>query len=255
MKKRYDIPLPDTEGLYRAWRESNTLHFAPNPAQHTVRGLGLYVVLLFAILPLGLYVTLLAALYQTEYTVHWGVHALVILLGVLFFLVVVQQALGTTGFRGATLRRQDDDTVVLEFRLRRGRRQAYRLTEPVCFAVQFHHERGESSISLDVADGDGKTTREHFRDVVGLDLHLHGAAVAPPMPLMEEGWCSVVPERINLYHSQFDPDANYAATVDATRPLADAVRACLGVPVEFHLSGGAHYLRMETDGELVQLES
>lgn len=248
MDERREIPLPDTEGLYRAWSESGAIHLEPDSSRHRLQGIGLYASLLFGFLPLGLYFILLITLFSTDYSLHWGVHLLVTILGVAFLLVVCQQAFAITNFQRATLR-HDGGRVIVEHRLRGGRRRTYTLSEPVCFMVLFHHEMGGTSTSLDVEDGNGNTRREHFRDLVGVDLQFQAASVVPAVPFMEDGWCETIPHRVNVYHGQFDPDANYAATVDAARPLADAIRECLGVPVEFRVEGGTFCERIEVGEE------
>ncbi len=248
MNNLHEIPLPDTEGLYRARLDSRSIRLEVRSPRYDLRGLWLLALLLFAFLPLGLYVILLAALYQTDYTLHWGVHLLVTGLGTFFCLAVLQQGLGIMGFREAILRRRDGDTLVLEHHARGGRQRTYLLTEPVSFVVQFHHELGETSTSLDIVDEDGNTVRRHFRDVVGVELQLQAQSVTPPMTLMETGWCQFAPHRLTVYHEVYAPESNYIATVETARPLANAIRECLGIPVEFRVEGNAVPERLEAEG-------
>lgn len=245
MAERIDILLPDTEGLYRAWQEGGAIYFEAESPHRGLRWLGLVIVLSMALMPLIIYGITLAVLLYTGQRMPWPLHGAFGGMGLLFLAVGGKQALDIVRFRKSMLYRDAEGVLRLTWFQHGGRTRNYRIEEPAYLMVLLHHDAQPVHAWLTVTSERGETERLRFHDMVEVDLKLEAARVTPRMLFLTRRWVNLIPRFLGWYLREHRPDTACEATADATQPLADAVRACLGIPVVFHQAGGAFTRRLE----------
>lgn len=242
MTTRREIDLPFAgfnTCIYRIYQEPGSIGLEPERALNPLERIGFVLSLMLAVFPLAVYAVTVAVMAINGTAPGWAGHVLGLGFAIAFLLTVGYQTLDFARHRGSTLSRDRDGSLVLRFRWSGGRERQYHLQEPASLAVLLDHAPGAITAWRNVPDGHGATRREKFTDVVQVELELHAARLSPRMLLRSREWIKWMPRYIEFYHRERDTEANLKATVDALRPLADAVRTGLGIPVEFRLAGGA----------------
>ena len=239
---RHEIPLPVCSFeryRIRAFREDGGISFEPTCLPRAVEATGIVVLIAAA----AGYTALAMWMMKQGQGPPWWFHAL--------FIAFIGTNAATVGFmrrfskrfQGAALSGHDD-CIKLRYRCRRGRDTVYRFRDPACFEITLDHN-SELPGSWQISTGNGPETRpEKFEDRVEVKFLLRGAVVKRRFPSLSQNWRIVTPS-LFMYFKKYDDKANVAAALEAARPLAVAVRECVGIPVEIRLCGGAVLERLE----------
>lgn len=247
MRRGIDRPFSGFDTCtYDARQDPEGIHLVPERDLNSRERFGLVLILVLAVLPLVLYVTIATAMIRDGAHLGWMGHSLGLGFALLFLVTVGYQVITMARFRGSTLGRDSAGAVILQHHWSGGSARRYFLEEPVCLVILLDHEAGAIIAWRKVTDDRGITQREKFLDVVEVELELHAKRVTPRMPLQAKHWVKWLPRYAEFYHRTRDAEANVRATIDAMRPLADAVRTQLYIPVEFRMIGGTLVERLES---------
>lgn len=248
MIQRREIEFPfsgfDT-CTYRAFQEPDAIHLDRERALNPRERVGFALSLALSVLPLAAYLLAVLLMAVNGVALSWVAHVLALGFALAFLALVGYMTIEFERYQGSTLTRDNDGTLLVRYRWRGGRERTYRLEEPATLVALLDRGSGPINVWRNVNGDSGADTRERFNDVVQVELELHAATVSGRGPLRSTQWIKWMPRYMEFYHRERDPDANIKATVDALRPLADAVRDGVGIPVEFRLIGGALVERIE----------
>lgn len=248
MAAQREIPLPVSpfeRYEFRAVRERDAIRFEPLRPPRGVNALAVLAFVALVAALAGAYVAIVFALSREGNSPGPWFHVLMVAFAVLLLAAIGFQWRFNARYRGATLARTGAGRLQIRYRWAAGE-QTCHVKEPARFEFTLDHDVDGCLTSLDVSEDGSGARKEQFRDRVEVRLAVQGTAIAPRIPFFTKRWHHVAPPTF-LYFKELDPEANLAAAVEASRPLAEAVLECLQIPVEIRVFGGPLRQRLEPD--------
>ena len=229
---------------FRAFRERDAISFEPASPPERTSPLGVVVLVALVALSAAGYVAITNAITKSGNGPEWWFHFLVASFVVLLIAAVGFRWRFDSQYLGATLSRNGLSTLQLAYRWKSRGERVHHFREPACVQILLRHDFDGTTSWHDVAQDGTGVRQEKFRDQIEIELLLRGTAVKPRIPILTSRWKHLAPS-MYLYFTELDLDSNRAIAVETMRPLADAVRDHLRIPVEIRVAGGPLLQRLE----------